>query len=232
MFCQIADLVVEIPEAGGLASRCRDYQIQENLPADITIREELYRVENYPNLTYNQAVYLASGFQFYRRLLQFNGMMLHASAVAVDGRAYLFSGPCGMGKSTHTKLWQQRFGEGAVVFNDDKPALRRIDGVWYAYGTPWCGKDGINKNMKVPVAGICFLKRGEQNAIRRLSDRDACFSVISQTTRRFKTSEQLSEMLTLAEQLVREVPVFELKNKPELEAARLSYETMSREARR
>ena len=66
----------------------------------------------------------------------YNGLMLHASAAALGGRAYLFSGPCGRGKSTHTRLWQQTFGEAVQVFNDDKPALRRLDGRWYAYGTP------------------------------------------------------------------------------------------------
>lgn len=53
----------------------------------------------------------------------YNGLMLHASAAALGGRAYLFSGPCGRGKSTHTRLWQQTFGEAVQVFNDDKPVL-------------------------------------------------------------------------------------------------------------
>lgn len=97
----------------------------------------------------------------------YNGLMLHASAAALGGRACLFSGPCGRGKSTHTRLWQQTFGEAVQVFNDDKPALRRLDGRWYAYGTPWCGKDGINLNQKWPLGGICFLEKSQENRIRR-----------------------------------------------------------------
>lgn len=50
------------------------------------------------------------------------------------------------------------------VFNDDKPALRRLDGRWYAYGTPWCGKDGINLNQKWPLGGICFLENHRKTA--------------------------------------------------------------------
>lgn len=34
------------------------------------------------------------------------GFYLHSSAVELDGRAYLFSGKSGVGKSTHTRLWQ------------------------------------------------------------------------------------------------------------------------------
>ena len=158
-------------------------------------------------------------------------MMLHASAIEVDGKAYLFSGPSGVGKSTHTGLWKQMLGEGARIFNDDKPALRYMDGVWYAYGTPWCGKDGININLKVPVAGICFLKRGEENSIRRLTKQEASFSVVAQTVRRFRNEELLDRMLALVEQLTGDIPIYELTNRPELEAARLSFETMRRGAK-
>ena len=179
MICKISDLVVEVPASGGMAPRCEKYLTDQTLLADIIVREELYKPERHPDWRYDQLAYMMSGAQFYRQLLKFDGMLLHASAVAVDGRAYLFSGPSGMGKSTHTRLWQELLGEDAKVFNDDKPALRCLDGVWYAYGTPWCGKDGINLNLKVPLAGICFLKRGEQNAIRTLNSKEASFELIS-----------------------------------------------------
>ena len=231
MLCKIADLMVEIPATGGMASRCREYLTEENVSADIVIRAERYKTERWVNLTEDQAIYMESGNQFYRSLLNYDGLMLHASAVELDGKAYLFSGPCGMGKSTHTRLWKEIFGDKANVFNDDKPALRRIDDTWFAYGTPWCGKDGININMKVPLAGICFLKRGEKNIIRQLSQTEAAFSIISQTVRKFKLSEDLDKMLKLAESVAGRIPVYELYNRPEPEAARLSYETMRQGAK-
>ena len=228
MFCKIADLLIEVPETGGIAPRFGDYMTNENADADIMIRDELYKFERWPTLTEEQAVYMESGTQFYRALLDFDGMMLHASAVAVDGKAYLFSGQSGIGKSTHTGLWQKTFGEEKVkLFNDDKPALRRLDdGKWYAYGTPWSGKHGININMKVPIAGICFLKRGEENTIRRLSPTEALPKVLAQTLRKFKDAERLSLMLSHVDKLVKEVPIYELYNRPEPKAAMLSYETM------
>lgn len=231
MICQIADLIVDVPTAGGMASRCAEYLTSTDAPADIVISADLYRREKYPTLSEDDAIYMESGFQFYRYLLSHNGLMLHASAVAYEGRAYLFSGPCGMGKSTHTRLWQSLFGEDAVVFNDDKPALRLIDGKWYAYGTPWCGKDGINVNMKVPLGGICFLRRGEQNEIRRLGGLEAAARVMSQTLRRFKKEENLELMLTNVDALLEKVPMFEFKNLPIPESAMLSCETMCRAAK-
>lgn len=170
-------------------------------------------------------VYLESGWQFYTQLLKFNGLMLHASAVAMNGNAYLFSGPCGRGKSTHTRLWQSAFGEAASVFNDDKPALRRLDTGWFAYGTPWCGKDGINKNEKWPLAGICFLKKAEHNRIRQLTPEEALPLLLGQTTYRLRP-ENMNLLLPHMDQLLREVPVYELENTPTESAARLSYETM------
>jgi len=230
MLCKIADLFAEIPEKGDLNIRCQPYKCDNTNKIDIEISVNDLGItkQSYSNDILD--VYLNSGFLFYRQLLRYNGMMLHASAVALGGRAYLFSGPCGMGKSTHTRLWQQIFGENAVVFNDDKPALRRMDDRWYAYGTPWCGKDGINVNMKVPLAGICFLKRGKENRIRRITGMEALSGVLAQTLRRFKDEENLNLMLSHTDKLIREIPIFELENLPVPDAARLSYETMRRAA--
>ena len=230
MLCKIADLIAEIPEAGGLAPRCREYLYHGEEQPQIVIREEDYRPQRWPSISPEGLPYMDSGSLFYLKLLRYHGMMLHSSAVELDGRAYLFSGNSGAGKSTHTRLWQQVFGERAQVFNDDKPALRLKDGVWYAYGTPWCGKDGINQNKKVPIAGICFLKKSDRNAIRRLSDLEALTKLVKQTQRRFRNVENLDLMLSHLEKLVQRIPVYELENRPEPEAARLSYETMRRGA--
>ena len=234
MLCKIADLITEVPETGGLAPRVRDYLWtgDPTVKPDIVIRESDYRPHMWQGFPRDLYCYMESGCRFYANLLCFQGMMLHASAVVYDGRAYLFSGDSGVGKSTHTKLWQTILGEDrALIINDDKPALRYLDRQWFAYGTPWCGKDGININMKVPVAGICFLKRGEENSIRRLTKQEASFSVVAQTVRRFRNEELLDRMLALVEQLTGDIPIYELTNRPELEAARLSFETMRRGAK-
>lgn len=233
MLCKIADLIVEIPEAGDLVPRCREYLCDASSAkngADIIIRTDLFRKDAWPGLSDDLAIYMESGTFFEAYLLRHNGMRLHSSAVELDGRAYLFTAPCGTGKSTHTRLWQSVFGEKARVFNDDKPALRYVDGKWYAYGTPWCGKDGININMKVPLAGICYLKQAPHNAIRRLSQREAMAKIIEQTQRRFTSPEWIDLMLSHVDSIARNIPVFELENRPEPEAAQLSYKTMRRAA--
>lgn len=230
MLCKIADLIAEVPEAGGLAPRCREYLYHGEEEPRIIIREEDYRPQRWPTVLPQFIPYMESGSLFYRELLRYDGMMLHSSAVELDGRVYLFSGDCGAGKSTHARLWQQVFGTGARIINDDKPALRLMDGVWYAYGTPWCGKDGINRNVKVRLAGICFLKQASENRIRRLTPREALGRIMAQTIHRMTYAENLDLLLGHLEKIVQMIPVYELENRPEPEAARLSYETMRRGA--
>lgn len=227
MRCKIAELQTEVPDAGGLSPRCKDYRCDDDVAADIVIRCEDYRIEHYDSRYEPEHIaYMESGWQFYRQLIDLGGMYIHSSAVVLDGKAYLFSGFCGAGKSTHTRLWQQVFGPAARVINDDKPALRKIDGVWYAYGTPWCGKDGININERAPVVGLCFMKKADHNAIRRLSQLEAMQKVLGQTLRRYESEDKLDRMLVTLDQFLQEIPVYELENKPEPEAVRLSYETM------
>ena len=231
MICCIADLITAVPEMGGYTPHFRSYLFSGDKPIDIEIDPKKYDYSGYyGKLSLDDLSYLESGRLFFSKLLDYNGMFLHSSSVTYEGRGYLFSADSGTGKSTHTKLWQQIFGEEAKVFNDDKTPLRRLDGTWYAYGAPWCGKDNININMKVPVAGICFLKQGSENRIRRLTQDQAVTNIIRQTLMKCKTVEKLDLMLSHVEKIVQEIPVFELENRPEPEAARLSYETMRKAA--
>lgn len=226
MILNVADLNVSVPEAGGMAPRCQAYLAKLSCEPDIVIREEAYKLDRWEGLPYEAACYMESGYHFYANLLAFQGVMIHASAISCEGKAYLFSGPSTVGKSTHTRLWQQLYPDTVRVFNDDKPAVRCIDGVWYAYGTPWCGKDGININAKVPLAGICFLKQAPKNRFRRLSVTEA-FALCMTQTQRFYKPENITAQLSLMDRLVRDIPVWELENYPDEAAARLSHDALT-----
>lgn len=225
MLCKIADLFVEIPEDENIEALVTEYKASEMAEADIVISAERYRYQNYPSGSRQSVAYNESGAQFYSRLLYFGGMMLHASAVELDGRAYLFSGPSGVGKSTHTALWQRQF-PNAVVFNDDKPALRNIDGRWFAYGTPWSGKNHLNTNIKVPLAGVCFLRRDTQNSIRKLFGIEAVSRLVQQTMHALCKIERLDFMLRCVEDIISHIPIYELSALPNAQAARLTHDTM------
>ena len=111
--------------------------------------------------------------KFAEHLLLRGAIMLHGSAVAVDGKGYLFAAKCGTGKSTHTRLWCQTFADRAKMINDDKPfALVRGEELFLC-GSPWSGKHGLDNNIAVPFAGICILERGAENQIQKMPQEEA-----------------------------------------------------------
>lgn len=224
----IAGLVVEMDSFGRTVEQAKPYRCDEAEP-QIVIRSDWRSLQQrQPHLSDEDCEYLTTGGSFYRQLLQYDGFLLHSSAVVVDGRAYLFSASCGTGKSTHTGLWLKTFGERAYILNDDKPALRLEDGQWYAYGTPWSGKYDISTNIRVPVAGICFLKRGAENVIRPFGGSAAVFAFLEQTARPAAKDSRMT-IMTLLEKLLDKVPIWQMECNMEPDAPIVSYEAMSGE---
>ncbi|MBQ8611071.1 MAG: hypothetical protein IJ412_05095 [Oscillospiraceae bacterium] len=226
-YYKIAGLNVKIESFGRTLEQAKPYLSEGDVSPDIVVRSKYEKVrDNYPYLSDEDVEYLASGGAFYRELLKFDGFMLHSSAVVVDGLAYLFTANSGTGKSTHTALWLKQFGEHAYILNDDKPALRRIDGIWYAFGTPWSGKYDISVNTGVPLAGIAVLERDVNNQIEPYSGKDAVLDILRQANRP-KAMEYRIKLMELLDQLIREVPIWKLRCNMEQEAAFVAYQAMS-----
>lgn len=229
-YYKIADLLVQMECRDRTESFARPYEVQEAEKPDIIIEPDIEGImARIPEATESAAEYLATGDDFYKKLLCFDGMLIHSSAVIVDGKAYLFSAPCGTGKSTHVSLWRRVLGDDQVrVLNDDKPALRLEDGKWYAYGTPWSGKTGQNLNLRVPLAGIAMVSRCEYNEITPYTDKKAVQAILSQMSRVVQVEERLKQ-LDLVDHLMRNIPVWNLKCNISPEAAIMAYEAMSGE---
>ena len=179
-----------------------------------------------PHLDPGLAEYVLSGSLFYNVLYRkYNGMMLHASAIAMDGEGYLFSANSGTGKSTHTDLWRACFGERVIYINDDKPALRLNDGTWKVYGTPWSGKTELNSNVCVPLKSIAFLHRSAENGIERIHGAQALTLMLEQIIRP-KTEKGIDIVFSMLDDLLARVPVYSLGCNISQAAAKLAYETM------
>lgn len=153
-------------------------------------------------------------------------LLFHGSTVAVDGNAYLFTAHCGTGKSTHTRLWRQVFGERAVMVNDDKPFLKITEtGVW-ACGAPWSGKHGLDTNITVPLKGICLLRRGSKNRIRPISPQEAAEMLRKQSVAP-RDPEKRPAFLTLVDRLGQNVALWQMDCTRDPEAAIVSHAAMS-----
>ncbi len=185
------------------------------------------RQKENPHLPLSECEYIWTGYEFCRRLVSFDGFVLHASAVMYKERAYLFSAPSGMGKSTHTSIWQRVFGKEAVIINDDKPAIRKIGDTIYALGTPWSGKSDINENIKAPIAGICFLSRGNVNKIEKIGGSLALYMILNQTMR-LPFPEFMDKLLSLTDTVMSRIPVYRMECNTEDEAAKVAFECMSK----
>ena len=224
---RIADLIVDMNVVGRAAQQAAPYEIHDDLPADITIDLDIPKIlADCPSFeTEDLAEYMATGTIFARRVLQFDGYYIHSSAVVLDGKAYLFTAPSGTGKSTQTEKWVRLFG--AHYLNDDKPVLRRLNGKWIAYGTPWSGKHDLSSNEGVPVGGIACLKRGDKNEIKPMSPAAALPYLMSQSIY-YLREESVEKKLQLMDLLIREVPIWELSCLPDDDAAYVAREAMTK----
>ena len=160
------------------------------------------------------------------RMLDYGTMLMHGSAVAVDGKAYLFIASSGTGKSTHVRLWREKFRGRAVMINDDKP-LVRVGGRVMICGTPWDGKHHLSTPTEAELKAVCILERGETNRIERISGREA-YPMLLQQSYRPKDAAALMKTLQLVQRLSGQVGLYRLRCNMEPEAADVAYEMMSK----
>ena len=237
---EIAGAVVGVqPMFQSTREYCKPYLVEkaaelfvEITPDDLTFQQELLRREA-----------VEEGLKFrkftdpfleratiQRRVADFlvsrDTLMFHGSTIAVDDRAYLFTAPCGTGKSTHTRLWRGLLGDRAVMVNDDKPFLQITESGVLAYGSPWSGKHGLASNVCVPLGGICSLRRGRENTIRRAEAEDI-LPLLCHQAHHPEEPALAQKVWGLVEKLAKFVPLWEMDCNKEPEAAEMAYRTMS-----
>ena len=157
--------------------------------------------------------------------LNYGTLLIHAAAVAVEQRCWLFLAPSGTGKTTHINRWLEMI-PGAYVVNGDKPLVNTKTGL--VYGTPWCGKENMNTNTGVPLAGLIDLRRGETNEIRRVSFRTMLPCLLRQTY--IPRAPELSRKALNAVGALKEIPCYQLTCNTEKEAALVSYAMLKEDA--
>ena len=160
------------------------------------------------------------------KFFTYDTLLFHGSAVAVDGMAYLFTAKSGTGKSTHTRLWRELFGKGAVMVNDDKPFLRIAEDGVLVCGSPWNGKHRLDSNVCVPLKAVCILERGEENRIKQISAKEALPMLLQQSNRPLD-AKLLPKYMELLNELAERVEFYHLQCNMEPEAAKISFGAMS-----
>ena len=177
---RLADLVVQVATLHDETyALCRDYLCDDSgfERPDIVIatdratidrERELDKLGDFDDSYYETlAVYraIAEGLPVHGRLL------VHGSAVAIEGRAWLFMAASGTGKSTHTRWWRTEFAdERPYMVNDDKPIIRLFDdGVRIMTVCESTGRRGMARSISPPTRA-------------RASQESVCWSAATKTS--------------------------------------------------
>lgn len=215
---RIAGVVVGIDNRYEYIERlCQDYTVSGETPA-FTVRAEEQEIDQEtaaslePQPVEDRGYYESSCLcrQICLGMVEYDGFLMHSAVLNVKDRALAFAAKSGTGKSTHVGMWRERYGEKVLIINGDKPVYRFVDGVLYACGTPWRGKEGWGYNTMVPLKALCFLERGTENRLERISKAEAIPLLFHQVLLP-KEPELMGRFLDLVDRMLAAVPCYRLR---------------------
>lgn len=146
-------------------------------------------------------------------LARIGGMLIHAAGWAVNDSGWIFAGKSGAGKSTISNLIVEA--TGGTFLSDDRIIIRKIGREFLMYGTPWPGDAGYAVNASVPLKGIFFLSKGEENSIRALTPADAIARLMPVASILWYDREKVELMMTFCDDLLSAIPMYELTFVPD-----------------
>ncbi len=177
------------------------------------------------SIAFNDAMILS----YITYTLPHNTLLLHASATLKDGRAHLFIGKSGTGKSTHSRMWLEAFPD-TELLNDDHPVVRRHEsGEVIAYGSPWSGKTPCYRNLSAPLRDIVRIKHAKYNKLTHLSPLRGYASVMTSCTGAQWCQELSAAKVKSLESIITSVGCYEMECLPNNDAARCCYESLCAE---
>lgn len=216
---KIADLFIKvIPVSERLRPLVSRYVAERADHIDFTVELSPKDVE-----TENE--WLALQRKITERIIDFNVVLIHASALSIDGSGYMYLGKSGTGKSTHARLVREVYGSRVKMVNDDKPFVRVTENGAFVCGSPWCGKHNLETPECVPLRGLCFLHQAPENSITELVGFDAFKALFPQVYRQPR-KEAEERTLELLEKLLGTVKCYSMNCNMEPEAAITSIRTM------
>ncbi len=232
-FLKIANLTVSIDNRYEYVRRvCQEYMAPPTDAPDIELvmtDEDILSEPQPEDVTLPPAILESTAVyrKIAERLLLYDAFVMHGSVIAVDGKAYIFTAKSGVGKTTHTRLWLEKFGERAHVLNGDKPIIRFINGTPYACGTPWRGKENYGVNEMLELSGIVFFGRGAENKAYPMEKEDAFFALSGQIYRS-RDKDVLLKTLALTDRLISSVKLVRAECNMEIEAAEVVYTALTK----
>ena len=172
-------------------------------PDDTSHSETLFTQRSFPIMMDNR--YMWSSISLAQLMLGQNAFFIHSSFISVNGKAILFSAPCGTGKSTQAALWERY--RNAKVINGDKAGIL-VENSVYACGVPFCGTSGICQNRTMPLGAIVLLSQGESNSVKRLAGLEALQGILKNVHLDLLAPDEQRRIFDLLIELLSVVPVY------------------------
>lgn len=166
---------------------------------------------------------------FRNRLLFNKGLVLHASAIEYEGKGIIFSAPSETGKTTQARLWCEKMG--AKLINNDRPAVKVIENEAYIYGTPWSGVPSECNNNSAQLSAIIMLEQAPENSITKLNMKEAISRLMPRCFLPYYDGELMNIAINNLELLLKKVPVYLLKCRPDMGAVELVHKTIWRDVK-
>ena len=182
----------------------------------------VYLGGNWSMLLYRFGLWVAYGLM----TLQQDTLAIHSSCIVCQGKAVLFLGESGTGKSTHTRLWREHI-KGAILLNDDSPMIRVEDNKVWAYGSAWSGKTPCYKQERYELAACVRLSQAPYNRIQKLSVLQAYGAIHPSCAPEFAYDDALYDKVSQTiGHILSVVPCYHLACLPDKDAALLSCQTI------
>jgi hypothetical protein len=140
------------------------------------------------------------------------GFLLHAASAICDGRAYLFSGVSGAGKTTLTRLAPPD----VTLLTDEISYVRPGADGYAAFGTPFAGELARpGENCSAPLSTLFLLEKGPSNRVEEMSSADCMRRLMRNILFFAEDSELTNSLLATACEFVSRVPVRRLTFYPD-----------------
>ncbi len=140
------------------------------------------------------------------------GFLLHSASAIRNGKAFLFAGVSGAGKTTISRLAPAD----ATLLTDEISYVRRVGDGYVAFGTPFTGELAkLGENTLAPITALYLLAKGQENRIERVSVSDAGRELLANVLFFAEDPELVHLVFQTACEFVNRVPVYRLTFVPD-----------------
>ena len=141
-------------------------------------------------------------------LARHQGFLVHACGAVVDGKALVFAGHSGDGKTTLSRLLAD---EGIELLSDERVAIASTGDGFVVHGTPWAGEGEVASSACFPLGGVFVLRKASSHRIVRGATGALAAEVFARTLVPYYLADEMTRILSLMKRAAHDVPFGELE---------------------